>query len=302
MAVFKGNKMKNLLLASTAVVLLSSATPGFAQGVGSGAWVSVEGGVAAISTGYDSYMYSVESTDPDAETIPGTGINMFFEVGINIPNTPYSVGLGFRNSSNGSSLYESTYDSFYSSYDTSDSSNEGSFTTLDFEIGRDIGLGGVGSGRVTLGVRGAQVGIASSGYYSDYYSSGYNSQSASFIGAGPRVALEASVPVMNRVSFDAEVGVAMLFGTTTSSSDSYSYGGGPSGYSIHGPSRSSSDTSSSTVTNIDFSAALSYLIGSNSKVSLGYRSESFTGLNLGGYGYADTMTDQGAFLKFTTGF
>ena len=133
---FTKNKTKNLLLATTAVLLISSTTPGFTQSAGSSAWVSVEGGMAAIATGYGSYMYPVVSSDPDAEVAPGTGINMSFEAGINIPNTPYSIGLGFRSSSNGSSLYESTYDSWYYTYDTEDSSNEASFTTLDFEIGR----------------------------------------------------------------------------------------------------------------------------------------------------------------------
>lgn len=269
------NKTRNLLLATTAVVTLGMASPAFAQGVGTGAWVSVEGGMAAMTTGYSNYSYDVGFTGPYSYTMPDTGANLAFEIGVDIPNTPYSVGVGLRSSSVGSGYYGYLY-----GYE----SEEASYQTMDFEVGRDMALGGIGNGRLTLGVRNASINTTDTySYHGSYQSSG------SFNGTGPRVALETSIPVFNNVSLDLEAGAAILFGETTSFYSGGHHGGG-------------SSSSTTTVTDLDFSAALSYLIGSNSKASLGYRIEQFSGLEMYTFGYVDTLTDQGAFLKFTTGF
>lgn len=235
--------------------------------------------MADIWATYNSYTHSVGPNGSYESQPDGTGLNVSFEAGVNLANSPYSIGLGFRNSSDGAEYS-------YFGYDT----EEASYTTLDFEIGRDLNLG-AGNSRITLGVRGAAVNV--SGTYS-YHS--HSDGSSSFIGAGPRVALENSFPITDRVSVDVEAGAAVLFGTTSNESDY-------SGFHHHGPG-ADSNSSTETVTNMDFSAALSYLVGSDTKVSLGYRMESFSGLEMYNYntGPTDEISDQGAFLKFTTGF
>ncbi|OUS08852.1 hypothetical protein A9Q96_00460 [Rhodobacterales bacterium 52_120_T64] len=266
------NKTVKFLLATTAAIALGSASPALAQDM----WVSVEGGKSAMTTSNSYYSNEIDGYSGsyyDTGTISGTGNNLAFEAGINFADSPYSLSIGARSSSEGHTYY---YDQYV---------DEVSFTTLDFEVGRDVSLGGSATGRLTLGVRSASVNASGTNYY------GYYNGSTEFGGVGPRIALEASIPVMDRVSFDVEAGAAILFGTTSNNTNGY-YG------------TSYTDSGSTTVTNLDFSAAVSYLIGSKSKVSLGYRYEKFDGIDGYNYasGYVDSVEDQGAFLKFTTRF
>ena len=269
------NNTIDLLKATTAVIAITVASPVFAGD----SWVSVEGGLSNMSTSYYGYGYPVGFSGTYASSISGSAAAEF---GFHIGDGPYSVSFGTRTSAD-IGLY--SYGGSYSYFDGA------ATATIDFEVGRDISLGGIAEGRVTLGVRGAAIGagrafVGTVGY-------GYGS-GTSFVGAGPRIGVEASVPVAGNLSVDIEAGAAMLFGTETDFGAS-GYVSSPSTYSY---------SQSTTVTNLDFSAALSYLIGSKSKVSLGYRVEQFSGLD--GYTYfnggVDTIIDQGAFLKFTTTF
>lgn len=272
-------KTKNFLMATTAVFALSAANPALSQGIVGDAWVSVEAGMSGFEMGYNGYSRGVG--EGISYVVDESNIGYAFEVGVDLANTPYSLSLGMRNSSESRSGYDE-----YSPYF---GEQEAGYTTLDFEVGRDVNLGPAGSGRVTLGVRHANVSASSS--YSYNYSESVTGQ---FTGIGPRIALETSVPIMNNVSLDVEAGLAVLFGSTENSYTEYNgfYG-----------QMTSSNTSSTTVTNLDFSAALAYLIGSNSKVSLGYRVEQFGGLNMySDYGAVDEIVDQSVFLKFTTRF
>lgn len=270
----------NLLKASTAVIALAVASPAFADG----SWTSIEGGLSSMQSGYSGYMYPVTYNGGYGIGLAG---NTAIEHGFHIGDGPYSVSFGVRTSVDAEGYAAPGY------YGGIDGYASGAATaTLDFEVGRDISLGGVADGRVTLGVRAAAV--ASGDVFADdsYYGQYGNAQSGVFVGAGPRIAVEASIPVSGNLSIDVEAGAALLFGSSTSTA-AYGYNFNYSG----------SYTQSTTVTDLDFSAAVSYMIGSKAKVSLGYRIEQFSGLAMyGANGYTDVIIDQGAFLKFTTSF
>ena len=111
-------------------------------------------------------------------------------------------------------------------------------------------------------------------------------------GIGPRISFEGSMPIGNNLSVDMEAGAAVLFGSSEFSvllieEDEY-----PMSLSL------SQDTQ---MTNLDFSAALSYMMSPNAKVSLGYRYErmNFSDETFSKY---DSREQQGAFLRLTSSF
>ncbi len=142
---------------------------------------------------------------------------------------------------------------------------------LDFEIGRDVGLGGSASARVFGGVRFAKFdghghGMADYYYNGEYYNLN-GSTDHSFTGVGPRAGIDAWVPIAPNLDLDVSAAGAVLFGRRKLSyTVSYYYAG---------PSYSDSETDSATVPNVEASAALTYSVTPNFKISGGYRVEQF---------------------------
>jgi hypothetical protein len=260
------NKTRSWLRVTTAIVAICTVSPMYAEG--QKVWGSIEVGRSdAVGESYNSY-YNIETAVQSGAV----------ELGVHLKDSPYSISAGIRRS-NGSDHYE---DEYGYSYDDVIST-----TTLDFEVGRDVDLGANSTSRLTFGVR--NVRIEASSEYNGYYDS---STQGTFQGTGPRIAFETSQPITNKLSLDVEAGLAVLFGSTHN--DHISYYGYPY-----------SGDSDRTVQNLDFSAALSYLISPTSKVSLGVRADKFIGLGMydsTGYYEVDSITTKGAFLKFTKQF
>jgi len=298
-----GTKTWNWLMTTAAAIALGIASPALSGNVVYEAptatevtpapsatdkfWLSAEGGMADIVTTFSNGVILSEDDYCDFldECTTTGGMSLAFEAGMYIGNGPYSVSLGYRMSSEGVTFSGTAIGEISYPFDVT---RKNTITTIDFEVGRDLSLGTINS-RITLGVRHADLDFSYE-FESDFEN---GNGGWGFAGIGPRVALEASVPVFDRVSIDAEAGAALLFGDSDSSRNHSLYG-------------ASEDSDPSTFTNLDFSAALSYLIGGSTKVSLGYRYEQFTSKDaplVFGYGPdAGMRSNQGAFVKFSTSF
>ena len=276
------------LLLSVSAIGMAAMSPANAQ---SGMWISIEGGAADFSIEGNENTFSSDRS-------------FAIQTGVQIGDSPYSIGLGFRHSSGDASYanygeyaYDTPNDGVYKYYNEYGEYDR-SWTTLDLEVGKDISLGQRGTGRLTLGVRYVSADVSYSYMETKYYTNGYTaiqnyySYGVSSHGIGPRIGFEGSMPIAERVSLDFEAGAAVLFGET-----SFSY----TAYSIYEEAVSLTLSESATMTNLDFSAALSYMMSPNAKVSLGYRYER---MNLSDETFTkyDNREEQGAFLRLTSSF
>lgn len=180
------------------------------------------------------------------------------------------------------SFFASSVNSFFSSAGDKFDEHE-SHLVADFMVGRDVGFG-LGPAQVKFGVRVADLQAAMrQNYFYFYAGPGFPScpggrcasafttdWRSSFVGAGPRGAIEGSVPLGGRWAVDYEGGVAGLFGQQTlnySSYGAYSFIYPPCPTCIPIPAQSTSHT---PVFNADVSAALSYALTHHFKVSAGF--------------------------------
>jgi len=275
---------RGTLLAGASLISLAMATSVAAQD--STWWASVEG--AALTRDGD------DIRTEDQYLAPESSVSFAAEIGHNAPGSVWSYGIGIRQTTSSDEGY--SYRNYGYLY-TDDATVTETITTIDLEIGRDIGIGNF-QGRGTLGVRSLGYDATAEGHYYDGWSgeeADYEN-TTSFSGVGPRLAVEGQFPLGNNLSVDAEVGVAVLFGTRTNTYDTFnsSYDG-DSYYSYE---------NDEIVSNTDASVAVSYQIGGKSKVSLGYRRDIYTNLtnNGGKGGGADALIHGGAFLKYTHQF
>lgn len=198
----------------------------------------------------------------------------------------------------GRSHKESEYTFFTSTTSAgSGASYEESHVIADLEIGRDVGLGSMESGegnvRVHAGLRFAYFDGESEGNY--YYSS-YVSADHKFVGIGPRIGIDANIPVSANAAFDLRAAGAVLFGTrevegfyiSTATSGSVSR-----------------EDSAVIVPNVEASAALSYLLGENANIAVGYRVDHYWNvLDMNPFpGSTDktSRTIHGPFIRLTVG-
>jgi hypothetical protein len=188
----------------------------------------------------------------------------------------------------------------YDAYQLFGAQASGSHTVLDFQAGRDVGLGSIGSSTLSAGVRFAQfnshtnVEIQSqpsnvnySGFYHIFRAK--FDAARSFNGVGPSVSWSASTnlfgsPAPNSIALDWGVNAALLFGRQRvneehQTADNYkhrvqylsiatAHGGAPRGRNVIAP-------------NLGGFAAVSWQ-ATNAKVSLGYRADFFFGAMDGG--------------------
>jgi hypothetical protein len=148
---------------------------------------------------------------------------------------------------------------------------------VDFMVGRDLGIGG--NTQVKAGVRvanltaktkadiagGTQTQPPSPMILSTF--SATPEQTSSFLGFGPRIALEGHTPLRSSWSFDWGVGGAVLFGDRKLDRT------GGTAASIHFPDGSTKNNA--TVFNADGMLGLSYWFSTSSRLSLSYRVDAY---------------------------
>jgi outer membrane receptor protein involved in Fe transport len=173
-------------------------------------------------------------------------------------------------------------------------------TILDFTLGRDVGLGSLGNGTISAGVRSAQfksrakidtntdpdLFFEPEGKYHNVYQF-LGSENRTFRGIGPEIALDANTTLLGNpdegeITFDWGVNAAILFGkqkVNTQHFTSYCHVNGNIGFAYCTPVI---DTQTKTV-NRSRSVIVPNLGGyigasvrySNAKLSLGYRADTF---------------------------
>lgn len=132
---------------------------------------------------------------------------------------------------------------------------------LDLEIGRDVGLGSLGSVRAFGGLRFAHFDgevVASA----IYYDTNIAELEHRFTGAGPRFGLQADVPLADALKLEVSAVGAVLIGKQNSDLTVY-----------NGYNESNSDTR--VAPNIEASIALNYAVAPNVSVGAGYRVQQF---------------------------
>jgi hypothetical protein len=191
----------------------------------------------------------------------------------------------------------------YDAYQIFKAQSAESHTILDFQVGKDVGLGKFGSNGssvLSAGVRIAQfnsrgaVEIQSqptnvNGYYYYHIFRANFDARRRFAGIGPSLSWDASANITGnsssgRISFDWGFNGAMLFGhqrakthhqTTNNLKHSYQY------LSVNQTSGSLARSKNVTVPNLGAFAGISWRT-SNAKVSIGYRADMFFGVIDGG--------------------
>ena len=153
----------------------------------------------------------------------------------------------------------------YSSFATTgtDAAYQERHFIADLEIGRDVGLGSMDAGdgyvRVHGGLRYAYFDGNSDG---SLYTSAFVDADHEFWGIGPRIGVDAALPVGGNAAVDLRAAGAVLFGRRKVEGFFYStFTSGP-------VSRSDSVV---VVPNVEASAALAFFLGENANIAVGYR-------------------------------
>ena len=147
-----------------------------------------------------------------------------------------------------------------------------SHLVVDLEIGRNVGLGSRANARIFGGLRFAKFdGDGEGDFYSNFNAAETEiSTSQRFSGVGPRLGIDAAIPLTQNLRADLGVAGALLYGKRKMDVDgSYYSGFGPDG------DFSNSSSKSAWVPNVEASVALTYLLGANASISAGYKAEQF---------------------------
>jgi hypothetical protein len=151
----------------------------------------------------------------------------------------------------------------------------------DFMVGRDVGLGS-GKSQLKVGVRVADLRAktTANGSISYYYNYAYGyvtaagslRQTSKFLGVGPRIALEGSIPFVQQgpLAIDYSVGAAALWGERK-----LSLNAAATTFCCGSFAASFSSNKDGVIPNVDASLALAYSMTPNSKISVGYRFDGY---------------------------
>ncbi len=211
------------------------------------------------------------------------GFQVFGGMGFNLSDTGWS--FAFRGKGGATEGGEASSFSYFQDIYTGQTKARASHVALDFEIGRDVGLGALGLSEADLklkfGVRYAQLSaIEKTKTHYEVgagYSGSYNNHHISRL-IGPRIGFESSVPLGDSsFSFDLNAAGAILFGKRKTKQSS-------NPIAIFGDQdRSFTRKKSATVANVDAFAGISVLMpGHNSKISIGYSVDAyFNALDVG---------------------
>lgn len=279
--------VRNSLFAtvSAAALALGSVQYAEAQQAKSGTptyWLSLEGQYIWVNgDAVDLDFY------PDGISLePDNGWTGRFEYGGRISND-WSAALGVR--------YGRTFeedDSFNLYYfPPGQTEYQEDHLVIDLEIGRDVGLGGQSTARVFGGARFAYLDGDGDGSISyDGYTIDLSSEHR-FIGGGPRLGFDAVVPLGGGAQLDIGAAGSVLIGKrkgkASISDDGYGY--------------EESKSKTKVIPNLEASAALTYMVGSNMSLSAGYRVEQFWNImptiEEDGFGSSDRLI-HGPFVQF----
>ena len=284
-------------VSATALLVSVERGPNAQEAMTDGAhwWLSVEG--QYMMFGGDAPSAYGLNVDPEQ------GWGGAVEFGIQQYGSPWSAVARVRyGRSDTEQDSRTTYSGFYGSYVNTDTAQyRESHTIADLEIGRDVGLGSMGGGNATArihgGVRFAHFDGDLSGTYSSFYGSGGIRSEHTFTGIGPRVGIDANLPLAQNVSADLRASGAVLFGTRKVE-------GNYSGFYASGPF--SRRENSVVVPNVEASAAVTYLFGDNAKLAVGYRVDHYwnvfdTNPFSGGSSRDGDRTIHGPFFRVTIG-
>lgn len=309
-------RLKVLCTVSAAVMLLAAERAHAAEIVVPAQdrwWLSLEG--QYLRYGGDSADYSVPAGQYFAK--PDDGWSIGGEFGFRPAEGPWffvgrlRYGRSGTDKLSGSYAYSGEERSFT---DRASVRHREEHLIADLEIGRDVGLGLLGEGaslRLFGGVRFGQ--FKGEGAVSSSYSfTGYGGQfegsggidfdiDRTFTGAGPRIGLDAVIPLplAQQLALDVGVSGALLFGKQKLKA---------SGTLITALASSAYDmdrSKSAVVPNLEASLALSWLVSDSAKFSLGYRVDRYFDVydTSGGFGQHDEgdRVLHGPFLKISIG-
>jgi len=208
-------RMRMVLLAGVSATAILTATAnaetlGPSQGQGK-LWLEL--------SGVGPFWYASDKDNYSLITIkPKYGMMLSGEIGYQFAESPYSIALrvghGWSKKRSASFFVASSY---YISSGTIN--NKEKLTFLDFEVGRDVGLGNAnGKLRIHAGLRVASFRSKENGNW--YYSSGISSFSSSgsfkvhrkFTGIGPRLGFNSLTPISENLALRLDAAGALLFG------------------------------------------------------------------------------------------
>lgn len=182
----------------------------------------------------------------------------------------------------------------------------------DFMVGRDLGIGS--PAQVKFGLRVADIWGQTNGVVSGFtfIPSGVQTrnyqQTDKFLGAGPRLAIEGSIPLQAAWSIEYNGGVAGLWGHNSANQTVGVTGafGGAAVPCLSGCPIAASTSSDVFVFNADAQVGLAYAISQSAKLSLNYRVDGYwkalRGFNSAGAGTNLDRVYSGPTLKLTVAY
>lgn len=229
-------------------------------------------------------------------TLQPDGSNWFLVVGARYGKTSRSIVRDNHPTTEGLTKYSTKH---YNAFQNVSSHNSESHVILDFQVGKDVGLGRFGSGgtsAIDAGIRIAQFRARSHSdiksqptnlptvYYTINRFSASFDAARRFNGIGPALSWDASATLLGNpsggnVTFDWGINGALLFGrqkTTTSHSTSENSYHAYNRVPVYQAANASVRSKALTVPNIGGFAGVSWRYP-NAKVSFGYRADFFFG-------------------------
>ncbi|WP_136657863.1 Lpg1974 family pore-forming outer membrane protein [Nitratireductor sp. XY-223] len=205
---------------------------------------------------------------------PRDGFHISGEIGAYFGDTPWYASLGGKWGKTREQSASYSYSSFITTTAAVESREE--HAVIDFEVGRDVGLGILGIPEGTLkakaGIRYTNFKGTEDGTFSGF-TSGTIRNTRKFEGFGPRIGLEGSVPVRDsKFSVDFSAGGAILFGKQKTTLTNI--------YPTYATSIARSENK--TVPNVDAFLGISFN-DANYSLSAGYSVDAYFGMVDSGY-------------------
>jgi iron complex outermembrane receptor protein len=308
------NKMRvrrGLLMTVSALALCGAASrAGAAEDGHPTVWIELGGQFAQEQADQDAYLPSFLATSPfvtpassleknSRASLDGTAKVTFetdngwvFSAAVRYGKTSRDKTVNHQ-TAHGSATYDGQPAGAYDAYQLFRAKASGSHTVLDFQAGKDVGLGSIGSSVLSAGVRFAQfnsrtnveiqsqpTNINSSGFY-HIFRAKFNA-ARSFNGVGPSVSWNASTnlfgnPASSSIALDWGVNAALLFGRQRvneehQTTDNYKHG--VHYLSITSARGGAPRNKNVTVPNLGGFAGVSWQ-APGAKVAFGYRADFF---------------------------
>ena len=214
------------------------------------------------------------------------------EIGYQFAESPYSITLRVghgaskkrRKSSSSFNIFPTLFGGYFSSGSTMSASTKERLTFIDFEVGRDIGVGDSDARfRLFAGLRFARYrgreNVAGRTYFyssgiSIFFSSFTGTGTHRFTGIGPRIGFNSLTPISESLALRLDAAGALLFGKRKTSSSTVAY------YYSTFYSSSTRRSKSTVVPNLSVFAGLAWTPYTmpNMHVSVGYAVDAYFGI------------------------